>query len=863
MKKTLSLIVCLLMLLSAFAACNTLTDNDDSSAPDSSEVSDGNFGGDTDVDRLLSISLPSKRSYIDVAEGASYTFSREPHEKYKDGGNFLTDPASSDPLKPEEWVGFIGKDDIEITLDLGKTVDGICGFSIDILVDMAKGRSTPRLAELYASTDGENYVKAASGAEYSVASGSAKVSTLEAYTEKGFSARYIKLRLSDMVVNWAFLNSFRVYTCVEKTGEQQTVPTGDTYYINNPLPKVDSDLYWDSSDSDYTKSINLIKGLPQIIHANYDLNETHRTEYYNTPASTKVLTDGRHGGSDYKDPAYAHFTGGEGRDIIYDIGKLSTVKTVKVSTMVFMYGIETPEMVFVSLSEDGEDWQRVAVGRSSEFVSVTSTRSEITLDLNVGYKARFVKVSIKNSTHCWMDEITVLGTKEIASDAKKLEGESASIPEPVIVNEYPSLDVLGGSENIYLAYNYRTENPESGLRNKEQYKPLVGYYDTDKKLKDFFFDSFLYLPCSTTAPSGGVLWENEEKPSLMTDWLDYYDDLFKDGYNIKALNEAVGEVKTELGQPDYQAYVYFSIFSMPKTNYAFGDVDGDGIMERGNSLEDRKKAAKWWIDLNIDTFKKGNFSNLKLNGFYWYDESIGLGSSDQREYVQYVVNYLHDLGYYVIWIPYHMAGGYSSWKEVGFDCANMQPNYVFNDEVPESRLYVNAELAKKYGMGVEIEADGRVVSDGSDRYDRYLAYLRTGVETGYMNTIKMYYFDAVPGVMLSAYETTDPKYHQVYDLTYLYAKRKLTLDGDFTISEEPIQVTANTKVDGDLQFESLFCTLALKYSPRHGSFSLTSEGKYKYKPDADYVGEDYVILSVKCGLTEQEYTVRFNVTAAE
>lgn len=862
MKKTLSMILCLAMLLSLLVSCNDT--NEESSIPDMSgapDVSDVPVDG---LDKFFTISLPKERDYINVAGGLSYTFNREAHQKYGDSDNKLTDAKISDPTSTDGWVGFLGKDDIEITLDLGERIEGLCGFAIDTLVDSGSGRNTPRLAELYASDDGENYIKAASSAVYSITSGSAKVSTVEGYTEKGFSARYVKLRLSSMVVNWAFLDSLRIYTCTEKEDKPGQQIKINSYYKNDPMPTVDSEIYWDSADADYSKDINLIKGLPQRIYEDINLAQEVRTSYYNTPASTKALTDGRNGSSNYMDEAYAHFTGGEGRNIIYDIGKLSTVKSVKVSTMVYMYGIEVPEMIMISLSEDGKEWQRVAVGSSGEFVSVATTRSEINFDFGSnGYKTRFVKVTIKNSTHCWMDEITVMGTKKVDSSAKKLEGESASVANPYDVNAYPSLDVLGGSENIYLAYNYKTENPEAGLRSKEQYKPLVGYYDNDKKLQDFFFDSFLYLPCSTTTPSGAVLWEDESQPSIKSDWLDYYDDTFKEGYNIRALNEAVGEIKTELNKPDYQAYVYLSIFSMPRVNFTFGDVDGDGISENGAKLEDRKKVAKWWIDLNIEAFKKNNLDNLKLNGFYWYDESIGLGDSSQREYVTYVVDYLHSMGYYVIWIPYFMAGGYSAWKTVGFDCANMQPNYTFNDTATEERLYDNAALAKKYGLGVEIEADGRALSAGSDRFDRYMAYLRVGVEEGYMNTIKMYYFDAVPGVILNAYNSTDPKVHQVYDATYLYAKRKLSFGDDIDIKDEIVELNADNEAVGNLEFESMLGKICMKYSPLHGSFALSRDGKYKYKPDEGFVGEDRVILSLSYGKISKEYVIKFNVKAVE
>lgn len=283
MKKTLSMILCLAMLLSLLVSCNDT--NEESSIPDMSgapDVSDVPVDG---LDKFFTISLPKERDYINVAGGLSYTFNREAHQKYGDSDNKLTDAKISDPTSTDGWVGFLGKDDIEITLDLGERIEGLCGFAIDTLVDSGSGRNTPRLAELYASDDGENYIKAASSAVYSITSGSAKVSTVEGYTEKGFSARYVKLRLSSMVVNWAFLDSLRIYTCTEKEDKPGQQIKINSYYKNDPMPTVDSEIYWDSADADYSKDINLIKGLPQRIYEDINLAQEVRTSYYNTPAS--------------------------------------------------------------------------------------------------------------------------------------------------------------------------------------------------------------------------------------------------------------------------------------------------------------------------------------------------------------------------------------------------------------------------------------------------------------------------------------------------------------------------------------------------------------------------------------------------
>ena len=117
--------------------------------------------------------------------------------------------------------------------------------------------------------------------------------------------------------------------------------------------------------------------------------------------------------------------------------------------------------------------------------------------------------------------------------------------------EYAGYDRLDGCENIFLSYTFNCNNWSYGRRTVEGYEPLVGYYDTDGDLIDTFFDTFLFLPCVTTTPSGGRTYRDHNHPSNFSDWQAFVDDVFLDGYNIKALNEAVGDMKAQLGE-EYQ-----------------------------------------------------------------------------------------------------------------------------------------------------------------------------------------------------------------------------------------------------------------------------------------------------------------------
>lgn len=343
----------------------------------------------------------------------------------------------------------------------------------------------------------------------------------------------------------------------------------------------------------------------------------------------------------------------------------------------------------------------------------------------------------------------------------------------VSASGYAMPEILDGSDNIFLSYTFNHSYPTSGHRTKEGYMPLVGYYDTEGNLTDIFFDSFLFLPCVTSAPSGGNIYRDNSKPSNFSDWQLYVEDVFLDDYNVPALNQAVGEIKSALGNDyaDFKANVFMTVLYPVITQDEFGDVDGDGKDEDFGNFADRKKAVKWLIDEQIKRMDMGDYEHLNLVGFYWFEEAI-LSDWEERELITYTNDYVHSLDYKSIWIPYYTARGYNTWSEYGFDVACYQPNYMFNPNPPADRVARACDTAKNLGMCIEIESSGDVFSS-VEHYNRYMNYLKTCTEKGANAGIKMYYNDGVDGVIYTAYKSKDPIIRQIYDLTYKYASQTL------------------------------------------------------------------------------------------
>ena len=291
----------------------------------------------------------------------------------------------------------------------------------------------------------------------------------------------------------------------------------------------------------------------------------------------------------------------------------------------------------------------------------------------------------------------------------------------------------------------------------------VGYYNKEGKLTDTFFDSVLFLPYSAFTYS--------KHYKSADGWKYYIDNVFENGKNVDAFNTACDIVGKELNK-ECKMQIFLSVFHTVPTYgdfpEKFGDLDGDGVDEDLSDLETKKKVTKWMIDQQIERFNNGGYNNLSLCGFYWFEEQIDYDNPHEFEVLGFARDYLHSLGYKLIWITYYQASGFGDWKELGFDMACMQPNYAFNPAIPRQRLYDNATLTKRFGLCYELEINDVYSHVDSDLYKEYL---EVGVETGFMNTVKMYYQGA--RAFYDAFNSKDDFVRSVYDDTYLFAKEKL------------------------------------------------------------------------------------------
>ena len=783
------------------------------------------------VDALYGTPADRSLKANNALSGLLPAFSRPASSDYPgNGGRALTDGVRTQIFDTQSWVGFNGREPVTLTFDLGEVVDGLADFEVGAFKSEGYGIGLPTKVAVSVSTDGENYVQI--GATLAPN----QLSSTEAYSfmlrlAGTVSARYIRYEIGAPSNTWLFIDEVTaVRYGAGADGDGPTSGEVGDYYGDTDIPEITEPEYWDPSESDYAQERNLIAGLPQQIEQLAPFSAEVATTFYNSKEDAAMLTDGKFAGqAAYSDPAYFRFTGGLGRTILYDLGRESAVSSFAGS---FLYELSTavglPRRLLIKASRNGVDWQTIHVTEAFK-TSETAARVEIAEAFDQTYRARYIEFVFPVNTHVYCDELAVYGTKRIPDDAADLVADAVEVA--VYPDKYITPDDFLGVNNMLLSYNHDPASASGGKTTAEEYMPFVGYYDRGGKLADTFFDSFLFLPYGA--------YVNEENGDF-TAWNAYVDNVFAEDANVNALSEAVEQVSEGLGR-DVRVSVFFSILYTWPDKTSFGDVDGDGVVENFTKIEDRKKAIKWIIDEQLSRFEAGGYDNLDLLGFYWYEEQVTYTDPHELELIRYASDYVHSLGYKLMWIPWYCAPGHTDWKELGFDMACMQPNYAFSGQATVDRLYDNAATTKRLGMCVEIEINQY---DSKADILRYKEYLAVGAETGYMNAVKCYYQGGVPGAFYYAYKSTDPLINSVYHDTYLFAKGKYDpseiIDGEIADpSDLEMDTSSGRGVTGSLNVETESdYRVRIETSPKYGTVRLESNGTVTYTPLPGFAGTD-------------------------
>lgn len=482
-----------------------------------------------------------------------------------------------------------------------------------------------------------------------------------------------------------------------------------------------------------------------------------------------ALTDGCAGSPvKFRDGQWQGFLRGGSRSIVVDLGRVNTVNQIQES---FFRdpdsGIYFPREVTYSLSSNNTEW--ADVGTVFPTIPLTSTRvgaQTYTLS-GLNYQARYVRMTFPVDVWAFADQFKVFGKSGIVDDAKLPIIGPSKIDYP---DSYcpPGSPKVGGTRNMVLICNgYDPSSPATAQNTVKELTPYVGYEDRAGVVKDFMFDSFLFLPLRD-APSGGRFYCDPSHPTVKSDWEYYLNNTFDSVYNLLALNKATGSVKRILGDPNYRAKVEIAIPYPTLTATNFGDINGRSV--NLVYLAERDKAIRWYVDQVMNRWDSANYTNLELVGFYWDEEEADYEVDDSEEaMLRYTGGYVRSMGKVFNWIPFYQSSGFDEWDSLGFDEAEMQPNYSFNDWSVEE-LGEAASIVKKLGMGIEIEIHWDALTDSTLRA-KYYSYLDYGVMEGYMTgAAHSYWQNAGPGTFYESCMSKDPALREVYDDTYKFIK---------------------------------------------------------------------------------------------
>lgn len=615
---------------------------------------------------------------------------------------------------------------------------------------------------------------------------------------------------------------------------------------------------------------NIILGLTPKVCFGEDISQS----YYllgEESADYSPLTDGKYSKSaNYANKEYVTFYRGKTREIVFELEEVMAITGFRASFLSnYGAGIYCPRFIKVYVSENGVDYMTAYSLADESKTGNPVTRTEYYEVLNgARFKAKYVKIEFDVLVNVFCDELEIYGEAPDGSEEPfKKDDDTVFQGYDRGAEGYRDMVVLYCGYDHDAASN-KTYSSEYVNATEEMLLPYVAYLDKDGNIKDTMFDSAVYCSLQGLCPSGGKLYYQNGSYNTKEDWETFAHSVFSDTYNASALNSAVGKVKETLGRPEYKLRLVVAMpYAYSKQDRDFGDINGDGIPEKGDTPENRLAIYKWYMDYVCALFEEKGYENLELGGFYWTSESVTyteMGSD--IPFMRSVADYCREKGKKLFWIPFYLAAGFEDANDL-FDTAFMQPNYSFLSYAKQGMFTSFANTINKYGMGIEMELHWDIGNPSDSGFNeavkRYRAYLNYGYITGYMTgAAHAYYQNAAPGTFYTACKSTNETLRAVYDDTYKFIKGTYEYSSPSIFTETEERVTAGSRLVGmirgwDKNTEKEFI---IEAPPAHGTLKIDNTyGKYTYVADGDYAGADRFTVKMYDGYTYSN-SVTVNIT---
>ncbi len=871
MKRIFSILIALFMLLS-FVACNgdeTVTDNSSEADVEASEVSKN---GEVSESFILNENVPLIENYMvnDIDRSLkvnnlfykrSYTASRPAEEKYPDKNNKLTNGEMMDIVFDSNiHVGWSGGSMLAIDFDLGDNEHNIADIVIRCFRILDYGTGLPKYVSVSVSDDNKKFTKLSQIFTPTDLNDTAMYEYYFSFP-KSVTARYIRISfgpqeksrlLVDEIMAFEYCEDGTIDNSIGREIEHSLVVED---FYNYKLNLGDSNVKVSESDDDYNKVQNLAK----LEGVEFDIQ--HWENFAKGHSNTKIeniglITDGKYHseGNNPKDSDYFIFHRGTGRHVVADLGQVMSVSScVLAFEDKHSWGMATPPVYYISVSENGTDWVTVFAEHNPDYGRAARGHDLRKCEFEDDYRARYVRLTFATVPDNKISSFVYLGEWEIIGKKNPEKAKTATLNKDIVYGRYPDPEEVGVSDILWTGigntvgehcttYHVLTE------QTAYEYMCTTG---EDGKADKMLFDSF----CLTTREP--MNWQ----PNRVETYSWWLSEVFYEGLNLDAIDAARKRVNEELGIEGKQ-----KVWLAVNCPIIGDDFNGKKV----STVEDYNACLKWMVDECLKRFNEKDYEYVELMGFYWQVENLrpNMWSSAAAHDAKAVVEfnkYVHSLGYKTVWLPYYNYNN-GIWHALyyGFDVVCWQPNYMFNDTEP-NRLEIIAEMAKLYGVGIEIEIESN--RQGEEALKKYREYLGIGYEYGYMNAVNAYYQGAVPGAYV-IYRDDENYYNKmIHDDTVLYIRGELeghpnktgarSLEG-FTDHEMSVKNRLDASVDiGEIKgYDVRFVS-----SPLFGAVKLNESGQLTYTAMKGYKGEDIVKIEISDGVSESKIiTIKVTVT---
>lgn len=852
-----------LLMLSLFSCDNSSITSESSSLSDETSENAG-FVWSPNVEKIQSYfgnDIDRNLLANDVFLDRPYTVSRPNCESYPDpNGEKLTNGASADIIYgPHTFAGWEGNSSVNVTFDLGEERFEIADISVGCarIIDYYIG--LPKYVSVKVSNDGKVFTEIARINTPSDVDRTTKYTYYFSFP-KAVTARYFQIHFNRPESGTLCVDEIMAFeysengTFLNTLGQKIDVRNTITDFYNYDLNLGESDVKISESDKDFNEIRNLatIDGVEFQIQHFDPLFAGHSNSGME---KISMLNDGKRHGSDIERDYFIFYRGG-GRHVIADLGTIMAVSGCNLSFRdKYTWGMTTPPVYYISVSENGTDWVTVFAEDNPEYGKKEREKDDRVCDFGKEVKARYVRLTFETvpentiSSSVYMGEFEIIGRKNPSNAVTATEDKS------IIYGRYPDPSEYGISDILFTGVTdeYGVHCTEHHVMNEDTTLKYLAILDENGNATERFMDSFAF---TTRHPLNEYAKRDEG-------FAFFLDELFYEGVNINAVETMQAKVNKDLGKNE-KCKIWISVNCPIIGDYFKG--------KEIKTAEDYIECLKWQADEAIKRFNEQNYKNVELAGFYWQSETMrpnykhAPAEAHDYEAAAAFNEYIHSRGYLSLWCPYYDCAGLYFNKVLGFDITCLQPNLMWYS-TEGTRITTSAERAKLYGCGIEIEIEHS--KQGDQSFKLYRDYLGTGVDYGYIDAINAYYQGAVPGAYIDYRDDTDELTKAIWDETLLYVTGRL--DTNYNNLAEPYDLSHLT--DGEItvshgrtascQIGSLNgLTYRFSQTAAYGSVALDESGKLKYTAMDGYKGKDTVTVTVFDGIYGFK-TVTVDITVTE